>query len=135
MEPERAAPAVGIVGCLAVLVTFAAPYVLAAGWAAELGRYYAAGPVGVTAVAFFALLGVVVFLAALRGRTDPDVAAGVAVVLGVGMVAIAVAWASAVSLDVVYGYPGSWITDHRWYLVSSTVVVGVAAAVYARSVV
>ncbi|MFC6988350.1 hypothetical protein ACFQJD_05825 [Haloplanus sp. GCM10025708] len=88
-----------------------------------------------TAVVFFALLGVVVFLAAVRGRTDPDVAAGLALVLGVAMVAVAVAWASTVSLDAVYGYPGSWITDHRWYLVASTAVVGVAAAVYARAVV
>ncbi|MFB6123885.1 MAG: hypothetical protein ABEJ78_10565 [Haloferacaceae archaeon] len=135
MELERAAPVAGILGCLAAALTFVAPYVAASGWGAELGRYYAAGPVGVTAVVFLALLGVVVFLAAFRGRTDPDVAAGIALVLGVTMVAIAVSWALVVPLDVVYGYPGSWITDHRWYLVASTAVVSVAAAAYARAVV
>jgi hypothetical protein len=134
MRTEQAAPALGIVGCLAVVVVLALPYVLVPGWGRELGQYYAGGPLGVGAVLFLALVGVVVFLAGLRGRTDPTLAAGIALALGVVAVLIALSWALAAPLDPIFGFPASWITDHRWAVVATSAIIPLAAAVYARTV-
>ncbi|WP_338739073.1 DUF7548 family protein [Haloplanus salilacus] len=134
MRTEQAAAALGIAGCVAVVVSLVLPYVTASGWGAALGRYYAAGPLGVWGLVFLALVGVVVFLAGIRGRTDPTTAAGIALAIGVVALLIALVWALSVSLDPLFGYPGSWITDHRWIVVAATAVVPLAAALYARSV-
>jgi hypothetical protein len=135
MRTEQAAPALGIAGCLAVVVSLALPYVAVSGWGRELGRYYAAGPLGVWGLLFFALVGVVVFLAGARGRTDPTTAAGIALTLGVVSLLVALSWALSASLEPLFGYPASWITDHRWVVVVATAFVPLAAALYARSVV
>ncbi|MFB6256003.1 MAG: hypothetical protein ABEH58_04620 [Haloplanus sp.] len=134
MRTEQAAPALGIFGCLAVVVTLALPYLVATGWGSQLGRYYAAGPLGVGAVLFFSLVGVVVFLAGARGRTDATTAAGISLALGVVSLLVALLWAASVSLQPLFGFPASWITDHRWYVVAVTASVPAAAALYARSV-
>ena len=134
MRTEQAAPALGILGCLAVVVTLALPYLVSTGWGSQLGRYYAAGPIGVGAVLFFALVGVVVFLAGARGRTDATTAAGISLALGVVALLVALLWAMSVSLQPLFGFPASWITDHRWYVVAVTAIVPVAAALYARAV-
>jgi hypothetical protein len=134
MRTEQAAPALGIAGCLAVVVTLALPYLVATGWGPQLGRYYTAGPLGVGAVLFFALVGAVVFLAGVRGRTDPTSAAGIALALGVVALLVALLWAVSVSLQPLFGFPASWIVDHRWYVVVVTAVIPAAAALYARAV-
>jgi len=134
MRTEQAAPALGIAGCLAVVVTLGLPYLVTSGWASQLGQYYAAGPLGVGAVLFFALVGAVVFLAGARGRTDPTTAAGIALTLGVVALLVALLWAVSVSLQPLFGFPASWIVDHRWYVVGATTVMPVAAALYARAV-
>jgi len=134
MRTEQAAPALGILGCLAVVVTLALPYLVSTGWGSQLGRYYAAGPLGVGAVLFLALVGVVVFLAGARGRTDASTAAGISLALGVVALLVALLWAMSVSLQPLFGFPASWITDHRWYVVAVTTIIPVAAALYARAV-
>ena len=134
MRTEQAAPALGILGCLAVVVTLALPYLVSTGWGSQLGRYYAAGPLGVGAVFFFALVGIVVFLAGARGRTDASTAAGISLALGVVALLVALLWAMSVSLQPLFGFPASWITDHRWYVVAVTSIIPVAAALYARAV-
>jgi hypothetical protein len=134
MRTEQVAPALGILGCLAVVATLVSPYLVAAGWGGQLGRYYAAGPIGVGAVVFFALVGAVVFLAGARGRTDATTAAGISLALGVVAFLVALLWAVSVSLQPLFGFPAAWITDHRWYVVAATAVVPLAAALYARSV-
>jgi hypothetical protein len=134
MQTERVAPVVGIIGCLAVVVALALPYVAVPGWATELGQYYGAGPLGVGAVLFFALVGVVVFLAGVRGRTDPTTAAGIALALGVVTLLIALLWALSSPLEPLYGFPAAWIVDHRWLVVGTTALIPVAAAAYAKAV-
>ncbi|MFB6195049.1 MAG: hypothetical protein ABEI80_02685 [Haloplanus sp.] len=134
MRTERVAPALGVAGCLAVVVVLAFPYALFPGWGAELGQYYAAGPLGVGAVLFFALVDAVVFLAGVRGRTDPTMAAGIALTLGVVAFLVALAWALSAPLSPLFGFPATWITDHRWVVVGTTAVVPLAAALYARAV-
>jgi len=134
MRTEQAAPALGILGCLAVVVTLALPYLAASDWGAQLGQYYTAGPLGVGAVLFFALVGAVVFLAGARGRTDPTTAAGISLALGIVALLVALLWAVSVSLQPLFGFPASWIVDHRWYVVAVTAVIPLAAALYARAV-
>ncbi|GAB3321970.1 hypothetical protein EI982_18110 [Haloplanus rallus] len=134
MRTEQAAPVLGIVGCLAVVVALALPVALFPDWGTELGRYYTSGPLGVGAVLASVLVGGVVFLAGARGRTDPTTAAGIAVPLGVVAFVIALWWAVAAPLDPLFGFPASWITDLRWVVVVSTALTATAAAFYARAV-
>lgn len=135
MNAEEAAPGVGIVGCLAVLLAMAAPYLLVSDPGTGLPVYYRAGPVGAGVVGFLALLSVVVFLAGRRGRTDPPTAAGIALVVGVAMVLLAVLWALSVPPEIAFGFPAAWMGWHRWAVVALTVVVPVAGGAYARAVV
>lgn len=134
MRTEQAAPAVGIVGCLAVVALLALPFALFPSWGTELAQYYTGGPLGIGAVLAFALVSVVVFLAGTRGQADPTTAAGIALTVGIVALLIAISWAVATPLDSLFGFPASWITDHRWAVVAATAVIPVAAAVYARSV-
>ncbi|WP_251343221.1 DUF7548 family protein [Haloplanus halophilus] len=133
MRTEQAAPALGIAGCLAVVVALALPFALFPGWGAELAQYYTSGPLGVGAVLAFALVGIVVFLAGARGRTDPTTAAGIAVPLGVVALLVALSWAFMAPLDPLFGFPASWIRDFRWVVVAAAGVVAAAAALYARA--
>jgi len=134
MRTEQAAPALGIVGCLAVVAALAFPFALFPGWGSELAQYYTSGPLGVGAVLAFALVGVVVFLAGARGRTDPTTAAGIALPLGVVAVLVALSWALAAPLDPLFGFPASWITELRWVVVAAATLVAAGAALYAWSV-
>ncbi|MFB6303712.1 MAG: hypothetical protein ABEH47_00975 [Haloferacaceae archaeon] len=134
MDPEEAAPAAGIAGCVAVVLAMAAPYVLVGDTGTGLPIYYGAGAVGGGVVAFLALLSVVVFLAGARGRTDPPTAAGITLVVGVAMVLLALLWALAVPQEVVFSFPAAWMGWHRWAVVALTATVPAAAAVYARAV-
>ncbi|MFB6160992.1 MAG: hypothetical protein ABEJ61_07425 [Haloferacaceae archaeon] len=132
----KVAAGVGVAGSVAVLCVLVAPYALLSGSGSGpgLGVYYGAGAVGVGVVGFLALLEVVVLLAGARGRTDPPTAAGIAVVVGVAMVLLAVAWALAVPRDLVFSFPAAWLGWHRWAVVAVTLVVPAASAAYARSV-
>jgi hypothetical protein len=135
MRTEQAAPALGIAGCLAVVVVLAFPFALFPDWGTELGRYYTSGPLGVGTVLALALVGIVVFLAGTRGRTDPTTAAGIAVALGAVALVVALSWAVVAPLDPLFGFPAFWITELRWVVVAVTGVVPLAALLYARSVV
>ncbi|MFD1633887.1 DUF7548 family protein [Haloplanus ruber] len=134
MRTEQAAPVLGIVGCLAVVVVLALPFALFPDWGTELGRYYTSGPLGVGTVLALALVGGIVFIAGARGRTDPTTAAGIAVPLGVVAFVVALWWAIAAPLDPLFGFPASWITGLRWIVVAVTGVVPLAAALYAWAI-
>jgi hypothetical protein len=134
MQLQDAAPTVGIAACLAILALFAAPYVLISDPGSGLTLYYGAGPVGAIAVGFLALLNVVVLLSATRGRAEPDLVAGFALVLGLAILALTVLWAGSVPRHVVLGFPAAWMGNHRWVVVVVAALVPVSAAVYARSV-
>jgi hypothetical protein len=134
MEVEDVAPLVGSVACLAVVAALVAPFVLLPDPGTELGLYYAFGPVGGTAVGFLAPIGVVVFLAGRRGRTDPVTAAGLTLVLGLGMLALAASWAFAVDPELVFSFPAAWMGYHRWVVLGLTALVPVSAGAYSRAV-
>ncbi|AUV81333.1 hypothetical protein C2R22_06370 [Salinigranum rubrum] len=134
MEVEDVAPLVGSVACGAVVAALVAPFVLLSDVGTELGLYYAAGPAGVTALGFLAPVAVVVFLAGRRGRTDPVTAAGLTLVLGLGMLGLAASWALAVDPQLVFNFSAAWMGNHRWVVLGVTALVPLSAAAYARAV-
>ncbi|EJN60250.1 hypothetical protein SAMN04487950_2362 [Halogranum rubrum] len=136
MDLEDVAPTVGVGACVALLVALGVPYVAVSGGEAVLGAYYASGPVGVGGVAFMALLTVVVFLSGTRGTAEPDLVAGLALVLGVATFLLTVVWALAVDETLLFNLPASatWMTSHRWVVVAVAAVVPLGAAGYVRGV-
>jgi hypothetical protein len=136
MDMEDVAPTVGVGACVALLVALGVPYVAISGGETVLGAYYASGLVGAGGVAFLALLTAVVFLSGTRGTADPDLVAGISLVLGVVTFVLAVLWATAVDETLLFNLPASaaWITNHRWVVVALAAVVPVSAAAYARGV-
>lgn len=136
MDLEDVAPTVGVLACVVLLVTLGLPYVLISEGGATLGDYYASGPVGAGGIAFLAVLTVVVFLSGTRGTADPDVVAGITLVLGIVILALAVLWATAVDETLLFNLPASaaWITSHRWAVVGIAAAVPVSAVGYARGV-
>jgi fermentation-respiration switch protein FrsA (DUF1100 family) len=134
MEMEYAAN-VGAIACgLLALVVFL-PYLLVSGQETLLASYYAAGPVGATAVGFLALLNLVVFLSGSRGSADPDLTAGIALVLAVVGVALALLWTVSVDATLLFSFPSeyAWIEYHRWIVVVASLAVAADAVVYARA--
>lgn len=134
MDTTDAAPTAGIVVCLLVLGLLAAPYLLLSEPGTGLGVYYSGGPLGVGAVAFLAVLLVVVFLSGRQRRTPPDTVAGIALVGGVAVLLFALLWAVSVDTDNVYSFTAQWMAYHRWVVVAASGLLPATAAVYARAV-
>lgn len=136
MDTADAAPTAGIVACLGLLLALAAPYVLVGGPESPLGVYYGSGIVGIGGAAFIAAVLVVVLLSGKQGRTDPDTIAGIAVVAGLALFAIALTWALAVDREVLFNFPpgAEWIVYHRWVVLALSALVPASAGVYARAV-
>lgn len=134
MDTTDAAPTAGIVVCLLVLGLLAAPYLLLSAPGTGLGVYYSGGPLGVGAVAFLAVLLVVVFLSGRQRRTPPDTVAGIALVGGVAALLFALLWAVSVDADNVYSFTAQWMAYHRWVVVAASGLLPATAAVYARAV-
>lgn len=127
MDDLRLAPTLGIAGCLAVLAVLGAPYVLADS-ASGVGTYYGSGAINPLLAGLFALVGIIIFAAGREGRTEPDLAAGVALTLGLFIVIISLAWALTARVDVVAIQEG-----HRWLLVGVALVVPAAATWFTRA--
>jgi hypothetical protein len=126
MEHRRLAPLAGIAGCLAVLVALVYPYLVADG--TEVGVYYGTAAVNPLVAALLALVGVIVFAAGREERSDPQFAAGAALMFGVFALVILVAWALTARIDAVQ-VSGS----HRWATVAAGLLAPVAAVWYARA--
>ena len=127
MNDLRVAPTVGIVACLAVLAALAAPYVLADS-TANVGLYYSSGAINPLLAGLFALVVLIVFAAGREGRTEPDLAAGAALALGLFTLLIAVAWALTTRVDVI-----AITTSHRWVVVATAALLPVSAVWFARA--
>jgi hypothetical protein len=124
MEATRLAPLVGIAGCVGVLAALAYPF-----FAVEApADYFGAGAINPLAAGLLALVAIVVLAAGREGRTDPAFAAGVAIVLGLAVLAILALWAVTLRLDVVTIDP-----NHRWIATAVAVLVPVGAGWFARS--
>jgi hypothetical protein len=134
MDTTDAAPTVGILACLAVLLALGAPYVLLTDPGTGLDVYYSDGPLGIGAVAFLAVLLVIVFLSGKQERSDPDTIAGVALVGGLATLGFALLWALSVDQTNVFSFSADWMGYHRWIVVGASAMIPASAGVYARAV-
>ncbi|MDS0282872.1 DUF7548 family protein [Haloarcula onubensis] len=131
MNGLRTGPTVGIVGCVAYLVVLVAPYLVVETTSA-VGAYYGAGALSPAIAAVFALLAIIVLAAGREGRTDPSLAAGAGLVLGVFIVGLSLLWATTVPTSLVLGLTESTLIEqHRWALVAAAVPIPLGAAWFA----
>jgi len=124
MDHRRTAPLVGIAGCLAVLAALVYPYLVAD----SVGTYYGTGVVNPLVGAVLALVAVIVFAAGREERSDPQFAAGAALVFSAFTLLLLFGWALTVRVDAVE-LPGL----HRWATVTFALVAPLAAVWYARA--
>jgi len=133
MNQLRTAPAVGIAGCLLYLLVLAVPYLIVETTSA-VGAYYDSGALSPAVPALFALVAVIVLAAGREGRTDPSVAAGAGLVLGLFIVGLTALWAATVPVSLGLGLTESTLIEHhRWLAVAVTVPVPLGAAWFARA--
>lgn len=143
MDSRRAAPTLGIVASLLLVVVVAVPYFVVENTGA-VRTYYGAGTLTPWASALMALVAVIVFAAGREDRTDPETAAGAALGLGVVILLVALVWAVTIPIDV----PLQLTTDrpllgplttatvieyHRWVTALVAALPLAAAAWYARA--
>jgi hypothetical protein len=135
MQRVRLAPLVAIAGCLLVVVVLAVPYLFfqtAPGTTVDL--YYGSGAVNPLVAGGLAFVATLVLAAGREERTDPLLAAGVGLALGVFVFLIALAWVLTVPDDVYVGISASDIgKQHRWFLALAALVPPVASAWWART--
>jgi len=119
----------GAVACGALAAAVVAPAVVISGAGRTLADYYAAGPVGLSAAGFLAVVGAVGFLSARRPHADTATVAGVVAVVAVGAVLSAVAWALSLESAVLFSFPPAyaWLTYHRWVVVAAAAAAAAAA--------
>ena len=135
MDVDSLAPRAGAIACLLLAGVVFVPALIVSAPGNAVAAYYAAGPFGVSLVGVLALVTVVVFLAGAQERSDPQVIAGVAVVVGVAMVLFSILWAISIDPTVLFSFPSefAWIQSHRWVVVVGSGVAALAAGGYAVS--
>jgi len=135
MQRVRLAPLVAIAGCLLVVAALAVPYLLfetAPGTTIDL--YYGSGAVNPLVAGGLAFVATLVLTAGREERTDPLLAAGVGLALGVFVFLIALAWALTVPDDVYVAISASSLgKQHRWLVALVALVPSVASAWWART--
>ncbi|MEF8785019.1 MAG: hypothetical protein V5A45_03735 [Haloarculaceae archaeon] len=125
MDGVRAAPLVGIVGCLGVIAALVYPYVAADG---AVGLYYSSGVISPLVTGLLALVTIIVLAAGREDRTDPELAAGAGLVFGLFIVALLLAWAMTTRVDTITIWQ-----YHRWVLPGIAVLVPLGSLWYARA--
>ncbi|MFD1589192.1 hypothetical protein ACFR9U_19615 [Halorientalis brevis] len=127
MDDLRVAPLVGVVASVGFLIALGAPYVLTDS-TTGVSAYYASGAINPLLAGLFALITIIVFAAGREGRTDPELAAGVALALGTFIAIIALAWALTVRVDTV-----AITSNHRWVVTAVAAAVPASAAWFSRA--
>ncbi|MFC6757565.1 hypothetical protein ACFQER_13995 [Halomicroarcula sp. GCM10025894] len=95
-------------------------------------RYYGAGALSPAVAAVFALLAIIVLAAGREGRTDPSLAAGAGLVLGVCILGVSLLWATTVPTSLVLGLTESTLIEqHRWAVVAAAVPIPLGAVWFA----
>ncbi|WP_312909157.1 DUF7548 family protein [Natronosalvus caseinilyticus] len=131
MHPHQRPPTLGIVAALAYAAVALAPYVLLEVETSVLEEYYAAGLAGSNLLSLFALVAVVLFAAGRQTRTEPDLVAGVTLVLGLVLLLVTAQWAVSVPESVVFEGGVDWFVYHRWLTTAISALVPAAAGWYA----
>jgi hypothetical protein len=133
MDDLRLAPTVGIVGCVLYLLALAVPYGLVETTSA-VGAYYSSGALSPLLPGVFALVCIIVLAAGREGRSDPSVAAGAGIGMGVFIVALSVLWAVTVPESLVLGLTESTLMEHhRWGVVLAGVLIPLGGTWFARA--
>lgn len=133
MNGLRTGPTVGIVGCVAYLVVLVVPYLVVETTSA-VGAYYSSGALSPAIAAVFALIGIIVLAAGREGRTDPSVAAGAGLVLGLFVVGLSLLWATTVPVSLVLGLTDATVIEyHRWAVVAAALPIPLGAGWFASS--
>ena len=133
MNHLRTAPSVAIVGCVLYLLALAVPYLIVETTSA-VSAYYGQGALSPAVPALFAAIGIIVLAAGREGRTDPSLAAGAGIVLGVFILGLSAVWAATVPVSLVLGLTESTLIEHhRWVLVAVAVPIPLGAAWFARA--
>lgn len=137
MDQRDLAAAVGAVACALAVIAVAAPYVVVpADRLPAVAAYYGLGAVTPLTVGLLGLVGVVAFLAGLRGRTEPGTVAGLMLAAGAASLVVALQWAllfDGLRPDLVEPDLRDFLSTHRWWVVAATSLWTVAAAWYARA--
>lgn len=132
MDARRLAPTLGIAFCLLVCVVLAIPY-LVVGDGTTVAFYYAAGVIDPLVAGLLCAVAVIVFAAGRQGRTDPGIAAGVALAFGAFVTFVAIAWALTVPEQVVFQLSRNALLEyHRAALVVTSTGVLASGLWYAR---
>lgn len=112
---------VGVVSAAAYAVAMVVPYVAGGVPGGAVQTYYTEfGVVGPPYVSVLALVALMVLAAGRQGRTAPDVAAGVALVVGFIVTLLTAMWAFGGAADVVGSLStAAWLEYHRWVLLAA----------------
>lgn len=130
MEREALAARLGLAAAALVIILTALPYGFAR--SASIGTYYGAGLVGPAFFALLSMIAAITLLGAARRRSDPAVAAGIAVTVSAFAVMLSVVWAVPAQ-DVVGSLSiPSWFGYHPLSVVLAALALLTAAGWYAR---
>jgi len=142
MTRERAAATVGVVATATALGLTAVPYAVAGPTA--VSTYYAAGFASPVFVSLLAVVGAITLVSAANGRSDPALAAGIAVTVAAFAVGLSVLWAVpahevALGIDLQAGSVGgvdaaTWFAYHPHAVVLAALALAGGAGLYARTV-
>jgi hypothetical protein len=139
MDDETPALAGAGVALVPVAVLLAPYLLLPAAETSGLGTYYGSGPLGGVFVPLVATLGLVTaiaFVGVYRGQSDPSLAAGTGVGLGIVGSVLVGQWALGVDPAVVASIgTATWLGWHRWLLLAATVAITAASYGFYRRVV
>lgn len=134
MVDARRPAVLGVGAALAVVVLLVLPFAVVTGSAVWV--YYGGDLVGPPLAGLFAAVAGIALAAGAQGRTDPPMAAGVAVVFGALVAGLVLPWALGVSPSLVGGLTTVAAFDwHRWALAAAGIVLLAAAAWFTRQVV
>lgn len=132
MQRDRLVPMVGLVASVAVLVTFVAPYLVAAAPAVTV--YYLRGLTSGFSVALLTGVALWLFAREAFGAGSAPLVVGVLAGVGSFVAILAATWAMFVPSGVVMGLSRTAeLTYHRWVLLGCAGVVALVALVHATS--
>jgi hypothetical protein len=139
---ERLAAGVGVAAAAVLVVLTAIPYGVAG--STSISAYYRAGLASPVFVSLLAVVGAITLVSARKRRSDPALAAGIAVTVAVFAVVLSVLWAVparevALGIDLgtgtVFGVDAATVFGyHPHAVVLASVALAGAAALYTRAV-
>ena len=135
MRAVQRPPTAGIVAAVTYIVLVFAPYVLfAVEDTNEIALYYDFGIAGPQYLSLLAAVGVILFAAGRERRTEPDLVAGLTLVLGLVLTIFVAIWAVSVPEDIVFALgDAAWVEHHRWLVVLAAAGLVVASLWYVRA--